>query len=68
MFDESALYYTNDPALLKLAQYSTWAHWRSEGRGPAYVKLGSRVAYSGAALNDWLRSRTVQPSERPSAA
>ena len=67
MFHEDQLYLTDDPALLKLAPYATWAHWRCEGRGPAFIKIGARVAYSGAALNAWLRERTVEPSERPGA-
>ena len=61
MFDEAKLYFTDDEALKDLAPYSTWAHWRSEGRGPAYIKIGSRVAYTGRALNIWLMSRTVEP-------
>ena len=68
MFDDSKLYMTNDPALLALAPYSTLAHWRSEGRGPDFIKVGARVAYSGKALNDWLASRTVRPADRPAAA
>ncbi len=64
MFDETKLYMTDDAALLAIAPYSTWAHWRCEGRGPSYVKLGSRVAYSGRALNEWLEARTVQPTDR----
>ena len=63
MFDENRLYFTDDPALKALAPYSTLAHWRSEGRGPAFIKVGWRVAYRGADLNDWLASRTVQPKE-----
>ena len=61
MFDETKLYMTNDPDLLALAPYSTMAHWRSEGRGPAFIKIGQRVAYSGKALNEWLAARTVVP-------
>ena len=61
MFDETRLYATNDPALKQIAPYSTMAHWRSEGRGPAYIKLGSRVAYRGSDLNRWLAERTVEP-------
>ena len=61
MFDENRLYFTSDPALLALAPYSTFAHWRSEGRGPAFIKIGWRVAYRGADLNDWLALRTVRP-------
>ena len=63
MFDENRLYFTDDPALKALAPYSTLAHWRSEGRGSAFIKVGWRVAYRGADLNDWLASRTVQPKE-----
>ena len=61
MFDPTKLYFANDPALKALGPYSTLAHWRSEGRGPAFIKIGSRVAYSGKALNDWLAARTVEP-------
>ena len=64
MFDDSKLYMANDPALRAIAPYSTMAHWRSEGRGPSYIKIGPRVAYSGRALNEWLASRTVQPTDR----
>ena len=61
MFDENRLYMTDDPALRALVPYSTMAHWRSEGRGPAFIKIGWRVAYRGADLNNWLASRTVKP-------
>ena len=60
MFDENKLYLANDPALRPLGSYMTLAHWRSEGRGPAFIRLGRRVAYSGRALNEWLRLRTVE--------
>ena len=33
VFDESKLYFTDDPALQTIAPYSTMAYWRSEGRG-----------------------------------
>ena len=61
MFEDDKLYLTNDPALRAIAPYSTMAHWRSEGRGPAFIKIGAKVAYSGQALNEWLASRTVHP-------
>lgn len=63
MFDDDKLYFTNDPALLVIASPSTLAHWRSENRGPAYIKIGRRVAYRGSDLNAWLRSRTIRPSD-----
>ena len=61
MYDETKLYPTNDPAVLALASYSTMSHWRSEGSGPSYIKIGAKVAYSGRALNEWIAERTVQP-------
>ena len=63
MFEDDRLYFTSDPALKTLAPYSTLAHWRSESRGPAYVKVGWRVAYRGADVNAWLAARTVKPRE-----
>ena len=62
MFQDNKLYLTNDPALKAIGPYSTLAHWRSEGRGPAYVKIGAKVAYLGRDLNEWLASRTVVPA------
>ena len=67
LFEDAKLYITDDPALLKLGKPSTLAHWRSEGRGPAFVKLGGRVAYKGADLNAWIESRTVRPTETSAA-
>ncbi|MCY4507884.1 MAG: MerR family transcriptional regulator [Acidobacteria bacterium] len=63
MFDPAKLYLTNDPALLMLGRPSTLAHWRSEGRGPAFVKLGMRVGYRGSDLNAWIELRTIQPMD-----
>ena len=62
MFDPDKFYQTDDPALLVLGPYSTLAHWRSEGRGPAYVKFGRRVLYRGSVLNAWIESKTIVPN------
>ncbi len=61
MFENNRLYFAGDPALSALAPYSTLAHWRCEGRGPAFIRIGKRVAYRGSDLNAWLASRTVNP-------
>ena len=62
MFQDGTLYPTTDPALLALATAQTLAHWRSQGRGPPYIKSGARVLYWGRDLNAWLESRTVRPT------
>ena len=65
MFDPNKLYFASDDALKLLGSYSTLSHWRSDGIGPAYIRLGpQRVAYAGAALNEWLRSRTVRTEQK----
>ena len=63
MFDDGKLYLAGDPALAVIASYSTMAHWRVGGSGPPYLKLGQRVAYRGADLNEWLASCTVRPTD-----
>ena len=68
MFDDNAIYFTGDTALLVLGRPSTLAHWRSQGDGPAFVKLGSRVAYRGVDLNRWVESRVVQPTNNQADA
>ncbi len=62
MFNPDRIYPASDPALLVLGTYSTLAHWRCEGRGPAFIKIGSRVAYRGSDLNAWIESQTVHPA------
>lgn len=61
MFDADRLYFANDPELTAIIPYSTAAHWRSEGRGPEFIKIGPKVAYRGSALNAWLEAQTVRP-------
>lgn len=47
------------PKYLGIAE-QTLARWRSEGIGPAYVKLSRRlVAYQTSELKEWMRSQTV---------
>ena len=62
MFDPGTLYLTTDPTLKLIGAPSTLAHWRCEGKGPPFVKLGGRVAYRGADLNAWIDSQTVRPA------
>ena len=61
MFDPEKIYLNGDRALAILGQPSTLNHWRSQGEGPPYIKIGARVAYRGSDLNAWLEQRTVHP-------
>ena len=60
MFQNDKLYKMGDPELERIAKPSTLNHWRVERKGPPFVRLGARIAYEGRALNEWVRSRTVQ--------
>ena len=63
-FKDDCLYRSNDPALLVLGTPGTMAVWRSEfPRGPAWIKLGGRILYSGKDLNrEYLNQHRVDPS------
>ena len=61
-FDESALYRSTDPALLKIVRPQTWRKWRHLGTGPAYLRIGNRIFYEGKALNHFLESKRIEPS------
>lgn len=37
----------------------TLDRWRTEGRGPSYVKIGGAVRYRLAVLDDYLDAHTV---------
>ena len=61
-FAPNSFYRPADPKLAALAKPQTLRVWRSQDKGPAYLKIGSRVFYTGDALNKWLESRLVEPS------
>ena len=66
IFENDRLYQTTADELLAIAPCSTMAHWRSEGRGPAFIKIGPKVVYRGDDLNAWLRRNTIR--HEPDAA
>ena len=57
--DPDKFYRTTDPLLVEIASKQTFARWRCEGKGPPFVKAGSRVLYRGQDILDWLEARTV---------
>ena len=62
MFDPERIYLNGDPELLVLGRPSTLNHWRCQGEGPPFIRLGSRIGYRGQDLLDWLEGRTVRPA------
>jgi hypothetical protein len=41
----------------------TLANWRSQRRGPTFVKLGGRILYPLDRLERWEESNTIAPAE-----
>lgn len=46
----------------------TLAQWRSQGRGPPYLKFGGRVLYRIAAVQEWLAGKECYPGRGPSSS
>lgn len=63
-FDPDALYRPSDDALRLIATKGTLAVWRSLGKGPHYLRVGSRILYPGADLNSFLAKCRVKPIEK----
>jgi predicted DNA-binding transcriptional regulator AlpA len=42
----------------------TLAQWRSEGRGPRYLKIGRRVFYREQDIREFLGEQLCDPAER----
>ena len=40
--------------------HKTLANWRSEGRGPAYHKMGKRIRYPSDKLEEWFSGNEVK--------
>ena len=55
--DPDTYYPPAAPEMEPIAAKQTLARWRHEGRGPAYIKSGSRVIYLGQDVLDWLYQR-----------
>lgn len=57
--DPHEFYPPSAPELRPLGKEQTLAAWRSQGRGPAYIKMGKKVMYRGVDILDWISGQTV---------
>lgn len=75
LFEPDRLYRNTDPALDVIAARATRDRWRSQGFGPAFVRLGDSrgapIGYWGGVLNRWLAERcyasTTDADQSPAA-
>lgn len=49
---------------LGLKNAQTLRNWRHLGQGPAYCRLGRRIVYLQEDLDEFLRSRKINPQAR----
>ena len=63
LFENDRCYVLGDPELKLLGDREKLAQWRHKGQGPAYYKLGRKVIYHGADLNNWVEANRVDPSK-----
>ena len=61
--EADAHYPEGSPELEVIGKRQTRAKYRHEGRGPAYIKVGSRVVYFGQDVLDWLEARRVTTND-----
>ena len=60
MTDPQKTNFTTDEAAKYLGLASiTLCVWRAKGKGPSYVKMGSRVVYRLEALERWVSENSV---------
>ena len=62
IFSDKRTYILGDEELKILGSREKLAQWRHRNYGPAWYKLGRKVAYNGAELNLWLNAQRVDPS------
>ena len=62
IFDSNRTYMLGDPELDVLGSREKLAQWRHRNVGPAFIRIGRRIAYHGADLNAWLNARRIDPS------
>lgn len=56
-FNDTLLDTDAAPGIIGAAR-QTLARWRSEGQGPPFIKVGSKVMYRRSDLENWLAART----------
>ncbi len=63
IFEDNRTYVLGDPELNVLGTREKLAQWRHRMVGPPWVKIGRKVAYLGADLNDWMAANRTDPSK-----
>ena len=63
LFEQNRNYVLGDTELDLIGDWGKLAQWRHKGMGPAFYRLGRKIIYRGADLNDWAESSRVDPGK-----
>ena len=61
LFENNRNYLLSDPELDIIGDREKLAQWRHKGVGPAYYRLGRKIVYRGADLNQWAEANRFEP-------
>ncbi len=62
VFNDDRVYFPEDSEMQLLGNREKLAQWRHRMCGPAFIRIGRRIAYHGADLNAWLASQRTDPN------
>ncbi len=63
LFEQNRNYVLGDDELNIIGDRDKLAQWRHKKMGPAFYKLGRKIIYRGADLNEWAEAQRVEPSK-----
>jgi hypothetical protein len=61
IFQDNRTYVLGDKELELIGSREKLAQWRHRSTGPAWIKLGRKVAYIGSDLNAWIAANRHEP-------
>ena len=62
LFDQNRNYVLGDQELNIIGDRDKLAQWRHKCMGPAFYRLGRKIIYRGADLNEWAEAQRVDPA------
>jgi len=64
IFDSNRLYLLGDLELELIGSREKLAQWRYRKVGPAWIRIGRKIAYHGYDLNIWIAANRFDPGAR----
>ena len=59
LFEQNRVYVLGDEDLNIIGDRDKLAQWRHKNIGPAFYRLGRKIIYRGADLNEWAEANRV---------